>query len=125
MVRLILMVLSVYVCQTTLSQVNLNLDIDARQLTHMKLSDISEESRYVALKMDSIVDFFATDNFLFVSTGGFFSTKLHQYDFSGNLLQIIFYLFLQEGFFQPNCINTTFLAILFEQPTMIKSLVSW
>ena len=75
--------------QITLSQVNLNLDIDVRQLTPMKLSDISEESHYVAFKMDSIVDFFAADNFLFVTTGGFFPTILHQYDLSGNIIRTI------------------------------------
>jgi len=61
MVRLFLILIITCICQIALSQVNLNLDIDARQLTPMKLSDISEESRYVALKMGGIFDYFVTD----------------------------------------------------------------
>ena len=89
MVRLFIIALSVYICQNALSQFNLNLDIDARQLTPMKLSDISEESRYVALKMELVIGFVATDSFLFVSTGAsaFYPTKFVQLDLSGKIIR--------------------------------------
>ena len=60
MVHLFLIMIITCMCQIALSQVNLNLDIDARKLTHMKLSDISEESRYIAFKMDSVKNLFTT-----------------------------------------------------------------
>ena len=87
--RLFLFLIIVFFHQISLSQVNLNFDIDARQSIPMKLSDISEESRYVAFKMDSVIDFFATDSLLFVTTGEFFPTRLHQYDLSGHIVRTI------------------------------------
>jgi len=90
MVRLFFIVIITFMCRVALSQVNLNLDIDARQLTPMKLSEIAEKSRYVALKMGNIFDSFVTDKFIFVSTGSqgaLAGNKWFQYDLSGKLVR--------------------------------------
>jgi len=88
MERLLFFLLIFFFNQIALSQINLNIDIDARQLKQMKLSDISAKSYFLALKIDSISNFIATDNFLFFSQGNIFSAhKLYQFDLSGKLVR--------------------------------------
>ena len=84
MERLFSLLVIVFYHQIALCQVNLNIDINARQLTSMKLSDISAESRFVALKMDSI-RCIVTDKYLFVAGGRF--KGVNQFDMTGKLIK--------------------------------------
>jgi len=86
MLRISILLIIVFYHQIALCQVNLNIDIDARQLAPMKLSDISAESRFVALKMDSI-RCIVTDKYLFVAGGRL--KGVNQFDMSGKLIKII------------------------------------
>jgi len=69
------------------SVAQIELTINARQLTPMKLSEISEQSHCVALNIDSVSQVIATDRFLFASRGGNMRNHLFQFDFSGKLIR--------------------------------------
>ena len=80
--------------QICLSQINLT--IDARQVTQFKLSEITEQSHYMTLKTDNNSPIFntkVTDKFLFVQKNilemGAFKGEfmLYQYDLSGKLIR--------------------------------------
>ena len=86
---LLLIIASLY--QTGFSQINLT--IDANRITPMKLSDISAQSYSVAMKMDNdTFSYFISDDYLFItkrlSLGK--NSTLHQFDFSGKLIRVIF-----------------------------------
>jgi len=53
-----------FFCQNGLSQINLT--FDAKQLTSMKLSDISEKSYNISLKIDSASIIAATDKYVLI-----------------------------------------------------------
>jgi len=84
---MVFLLVILFIPQIGLSQINLDLTIDAHLSTPMKLSDISEHNHYMTVDIDNVLSFLATDSFLFISQGVILGERLNQFDLSGKLIQ--------------------------------------
>ena len=72
--------------QTGFSQINLTFDARA-PLTSMKLSEITEDGRYIAIGLDSIGTPIATDGYFFIRSFSKQRSGVYQFDLSGKLIR--------------------------------------